>query len=146
MKSEKVIKKRPCPDCGSRNVKSNGYFNWMCKDCRRYFKKVPRGRFRLKIERPSCPHCGSKGAETILSYGVQWYCKKCNRGWLKHPVGTKRVVPGERPNCPECDEPNPWSQGNRWKCVKCGLSWNKIFRTSQSYSHIDLLKTRIVDV
>lgn|GEM_PF-4360331 len=41
---------------------------------------------RELTSRGPCPECGSRG-NNIMSYGLQWHCKKCGRRWLKNPRG-----------------------------------------------------------
>jgi len=144
MKKVKSEKRPPCPECGSKDIKSSAPY-WICNVCGRHFKKKPRGVFRLKIERPDCPFCGASDKD-ILSKGVQWGCKACRRCWLKHPIGTKRKVEGERPSCPHCHSPDPMSKGNRWICVVCNRSWNKIYQRLEFYTPLDLHNAKIIEI
>ena len=39
----------------------------------------------------------------------------------------------ERPKCPNCDSPNPISNGFCWRCRKCGKQYTKkVFRQERS--------------
>ena len=69
----------------------------------------------------NCKHCGSN--RTILQ-GRNIKCKDCNKVFPK--IVRRIIVPAEdRPSCPDCGSPNPYSLGlpkgiRSWSCRSCG--------------------------
>lgn len=69
----------PCPECGSKNIMSEGIY-WTCKNCKRHFSKKYRPKRKNLYPGISCPDCNS---ENVKSQGVSWLCKDCGRYFRK---------------------------------------------------------------
>jgi len=69
----------------------------------------------------NCPRCGSGN---IKLQGRNMKCKDCSKAFRK--IIRRIIIPAEdRPSCPECGSPNPYScglpEGTRaWSCRSCG--------------------------
>ena len=70
----------PCPNCGSRNIKSNGCLRWICQDCGRSFGKFKCVRFKPDyLSRPPCPDCGAFKSNYHNSVNDKYVCSNCGR-------------------------------------------------------------------
>lgn len=49
--------------------------------------------------------------------------KNGNRESMEKGLSTKKK--DRRPQCPECETPNPTSHGRSWRCKACGRVWVK---------------------
>ncbi len=69
----------------------------------------------------NCRHCES---DHVISQGMNMKCKNCGKTSVK--IARRTIIPTEdRPSCPECGSPNPYSCGvpggiRRWSCRSCG--------------------------
>ena len=69
-----------CPDCGSRNIGSNGRLRWSCQDCGRSFGKFKHARSKPDyLSRPPCPYCGAFKSNSHSSVGHRYVCGNCGR-------------------------------------------------------------------
>jgi transposase-like protein len=79
---DSITPTRPaCPECGSRDVRSEGT-DYYCKDCGRYFTKIRRPHVLVSDGLDvRCPNCG---AGAPISNGKRrWICPDCGRQWMK---------------------------------------------------------------
>ena len=72
----------PCPECGSREVISNGGTRWLCKLCGLSFPKIKHPREKPDYaNRPPCPRCGAY--HSIIHSDYEYRCGKCGRVFKK---------------------------------------------------------------
>lgn len=80
----------PCPECGSRHIKSSGV-QWFCSDCFRSYTKIKRVRKYSGLLH--CPLCNGLA---VKNGGNRAVCKDCGKSFKAElatkPNLEKRVV------------------------------------------------------
>lgn len=89
-----------------------------------------------------CRHCQS---ERTIYIGLRIKCKDCGRT-SSRIVRSNTPLPEERPICPECGSPKPFSRGSvegvrYWTCKTCGRSYKD--RSQEVKAEIPVLEVQI---